>query len=39
MFEALIAGNNVDNMVIVIEIQNTNKTSSYLISEGSDDKK
>ena len=37
MFEALIAGNIVDNIVIVIEMKNTNITSSYFISEGNVD--
>ena len=36
---ALIAGNIVDSIVIVIEIKNTNNTSWYLISEGNVDKK
>ena len=37
--EALIDGNIVDNIDIIIEIKNTNNTSWYFISEGSVDKK
>ena len=39
IFDALIAGNIEDNIVIIKDIKNTKKTSSYLISEGSVDKK
>ena len=39
IFDALIAGNIVDNIVIIKDIKNTKNTSSYLISEGSVDKK
>ena len=39
ILDALIDGNIVDNIVIIIEIKNTNNTSWYFISEGSVDKK
>ena len=39
ILDALIAGNIVDNIVVIKDIKNTKNTSSYLISEGSVDKK
>ena len=39
IFDALIAGNIVDSIVIIKDIKNTKNTSSYFISEGSVDKK
>ena len=38
IFDALIAGNLVDNIVIIKDLKNPKNTSSYLISEGSVDK-